>query len=149
MYGIKKKIKADVTGSSLIGVGIERPCSWGNYFWCDDVRILNFWAENLETLVDQNVLSDGLVEVLMYTHPEHGHQYGIITDDRISQDWFYNKLCFTGSRGVYWVHAKEMYDYIGDPDNEFEQFTDPISYYKKRGGEYNPTTHVVRYKVGL
>ena len=41
-----------------------------------------------------------------------------------------------------------MYDYLGDPNNEFEQFTDPKSYYTKRGSEYDERTGVVTTHFG-
>lgn len=134
-------LPAYVSSQSLIGTGPDRPCSWGNYFWIGEVRILNMWAENLET-ARERFLPDNQIKVL-----RHGN-HAIVIDDRIPNEWFYNKLCFTGSGGSISLDvAFVFYSILGDPDNELEQFVDQKSYYAKRGGmtrntgEYNIITY--------
>lgn len=131
-----KKVKARVTGSSLIGVGEERPTSWGNYFNLKEGRVLNFWAENLETAVDR-FLTDGMVNVRIYSDTNN-RNFIIIDDDRIPKDWYYNKLCFTGYGRPSKEVAKEIFDHLGDPTNEMEFYDDPVLYYRKRNQDYNP-----------
>lgn len=118
---------------SLIGVSPQRPCSWGNYFWIPNpdpgagsIRILNMWAENLEE-ARKRFLPDGKVKVLRY-----GNR-AIVIDDRIPDEWLYNKLCFTGGGGIDLDAAFVFYSILGDPTNELEQFIDKDSYYAKRG----------------
>lgn len=125
-------LPAAVSGQSLIGVGHQRPCSWGNYFWIDEVRILNMWAENLET-ARERFLTDNKVKVL-----RSGNR-AIVIDDRIPDEWLYNKLCFTGGGSISLEQAAIFYAILGDPDNEIEQFIDGKSYYAKRGGRVNGT----------
>jgi len=140
MYTVEK-YPAVVGMQSLIGVGGKAPHRWGNYFALavPEIRVLNFWAENLKAAVKQGILSDGYVQVRVYTWEKEGQTYKacIVDDPRIPQDWYYNKLCYTGSRKPPVEIAKEIYDYLGDPDNELEQFTDPAMYHAKRGWEYN------------
>ena len=130
MIGEIVKVPAIVGGKSLIGVSKERPCSWGNYFELyNGPRVWNFWAENLET-AKERFLEDGLVQIIRY---DRGC---IIWDARIPDDWYYNKLCMTGGPAISLEIAKEIYEILGDPDYELEQWIDPYSYWKKRGGEY-------------
>jgi len=148
-----KKIPAKVGGRSLIGVVDKRPCSWGNYFWFeypDDEtdgggwRCVNMWAENLEAAVEK-FLPDGNVVVAVWDD-----SYALVVDPRIPKDWLYQKLCFTGYTLPRPDVAREMYNLVGDPDNEYERFVDPKSYYAKRGGVYKefPDGYAsVKYKV--
>lgn len=97
----EKYIEATVASMSLIGVGRERPCYWGNYFWFSDgSRCLNMWAENLKS-ARVRFLNDGMVKVRQYTCEEgkqKDYKWSIVIDDRIPDEgWFYNKLCTTGS----------------------------------------------------
>lgn len=142
VYGKVRMLNAIVTSTSLIGLCETRPARWGNYFSCDGISILNLWAENLETLIATGVIDDGKVRAIVYDD-----KYGIIVDPRIQREWYYNKLCFTGASHVKAFHAKEMYDIVGDPDYEFEQFIDPVSYYAKRGEQYNPKTGMISRKT--
>lgn len=149
MYMIETKmLPVRCASMSLIAIFDERrPVSWGNYFWLyydekmeyDEVRIINMWWENLEALSLQN----GVVEVKIYTDPETKKRWGIITDQRVPPKYLYNKLCFTGYSMPSKEIARDMYDLLGDPENEFEQYTDPVSYWDKRGGKYNPETGIV------
>lgn len=139
-------VSTAIGGMSLIGVGGKPPHSWGNYFslW-DGPRVLNFWAENL-TAADEQFNLGGKVKIRRYR--DENRDVCIIDDPRIPKEWYYNKLCFTGSGGgVSFEIAKDIYEYLGDPDNELERFTDPVSYYKKRGGTYHPGTGIVSYEV--
>lgn len=123
-------VKAKVGGMSLVGVGSKRPCSWGNYFWLSGgPRILNMWAENLEDAVEKFLL-DGLVKIRDYG------DVAIIIDERIPQDYFYNKCCFTSSGGVSLEIAQDIYKTLGDPTNELLRFTDPKQYHDLRGENY-------------
>ena len=138
----ERLLPAEVGQRSLIGVGRHRPTSWGNYFWLryPAIRIVNFWAENLEALVSDGILSDGNVKVRVYNN-----WCGLIIDERIpSAEWFHNKLCFTGSRSPDLMIVRDMYATVGDPDNEIEQYESPEIYWSKRGGEYRNGVVVFR-----
>jgi hypothetical protein len=136
-----KFVPALVGGMSLVGVGSKRPTSWGNYFWLrSGQRIANFWAENLEDAVGK-FLPDGLVKIRDYG------DVAIIIDKRIPQDYFYNKLCFTGFGRVDTAIIKNMYDFLGDPENAFEEYSDPVAYHAKKGNHYDPKTGTVWMKI--
>lgn len=123
---------------SLIGTGNARPVSWGNYFWLADgavaVRVMNMWMENLDAASDQ-YLDGGEVRARIYR--DGGEAWCLIDDDRIPQNYYYNKLCFTGGTKPTLDVARDAYAHVGDPDYELEQFIDPAAYWKKRGGEYD------------
>ena len=138
MIGIETYIPATVGSMSLIGVGKERPCSWGNYFWFtraftggpyEGIRCCNMWAENLKTAATR-FLPDGMVKVVLFKG-EHC-DYAIVVDERIPKEWRYDKCCFTGCYRPSYEIAKEIYDILGDPDGEFEWWTDPGMYHAKR-----------------
>lgn len=160
-YGVRTSIPAVVGVMSLVGVGNDYPLSWGNYFdfapedrrtmFYTSIRCLNFWAENLNE-ARKRFLPDGKVNVILYTaeptqgswEDKDGHhtieylpRWAIVDDERIPKDWYYNKLCFTGGRKPPKEFAEEIYRILGDPNNEFEQYTDPKSYWAKRGGTYH------------
>lgn len=143
-------IPVRVCERSLIGVGRDRPCSWGNYFWTvingRSVRVLNMWAENLEA-AEHRFLPDGLVKVRHYYSGDDKPQFCLVIDERIPAHWRYDKLCFTGGYRPSVEQARDMYGYLGDSSFEFEQFTDPKSYYAKRGGEWRENG-VVSYNLG-
>lgn len=130
---------------SLIGVMGDAPHSWGNYFsLASGPRILNFWWENLEAADKQfNLLST--VKVRRYKTTEG--DWAIIYDDRIPQEWYYNKLCFTGGRYPPLYILKDIYAHLGDPNNEIEQFIDPVSYWSKRNATYNSKNGIITYHV--
>jgi hypothetical protein len=153
MIGIRKKVAARVGMQSLIGVGPHRPTSWGNYFWLigdTEARVANFWAENLKT-ARERFLEDGLVEIVEWKMPHDKYVivFAIIDDARIPADWYYDKLCFTGGWRPSLEIAKEMYAIRNYPDaeSELEEWTDPVSYYAKRGGVYNPATGIIRFTI--
>jgi hypothetical protein len=142
-YLERRTIPTHVTGSSLIGVGRQRPCSWGNYCWVggknENIRIFNMWAENITTANKRFRLHGGM-EALVYNN-----ECAIVIDERIPKDWRYDKLCFTGY-GKPPVHvAQEMYEYLGDPDNEFEQFTNPVAYHARRGAIWSDRGYIIQY----
>lgn len=162
------KVPAVVGMMSLIGVGHHRPCSWGNYFSLGGApypRVANMWAENLETLVKNGTLIDGAVKVKLYedlsrqieqveldnstfTMRPQNQFYAIVVDDRIpSDDWLYNKLCFTGCYAPHIDIIRDMYKVLGDPTNAIEKYEDPKSYYEKQGAIYDENTGIIRYNV--
>lgn len=145
------KIPAVVGSMSLIGVGKQRPCSWGNYFWIGGTswqdegwRVLNMWAENLNR-ARENFLEDGLVQIRTYEYDNK--KFCIIDDERIPDDYYYNTLCFTGYYMPSVEVAKEIFDYLGDPGNEFEQYTDPVKYWDDRGWIYDPESGIRKNKA--
>lgn len=138
MIGEVKYIPARVGGMSLVGVGKERPCSWGNYFWFsrsydggvfEGVRCLNMWAENLNT-ARERFLPDGMVKVM--TWKTERCEYAIVIDDRIPKEWRYDKCCYTGCYRPPIEVATEIYETLGDPDFEMEWWTDPEMYHARR-----------------
>lgn len=136
------RLKAKVGFSSLVGYNPDNPFprTSGNYFGLADhgLRVLNFWAENLEE-ARTRFLDDGEVDVKVWTWTtERGGvaKIAIIYDDRIPDDWYNNKLCFTGSVLPPMEVAKEIYDLLGDPDYEFERFIDRELYHARRGERY-------------
>lgn len=152
VIGKKDSVPARVGMMSLVGVGSKDfPLSFGNYFSFSQThdqmmrmdpaqRVWNFWAENLKE-AKLRFLSDGMVDIIQY------NRGCIILDKRIPEDWYHNKLCYTGGYLPDIDEGREIYDILGDPTNEFEQFTDPVSYYAKRGSEYNPETGIVKTTV--
>jgi hypothetical protein len=143
-YGIRERVAAIVGCMSLVGVGKSYPISWGNYFWFNEpaYRCVNFWAENLEALVKNKTLEDGMVDCVVFVEPTKG-KYAVIDDKRIPKDWYYNKFCFTGGYRPSLEIAREMYSIHGDPTNELEKWTDPVSYHAKRNETYDPKTGTV------
>ena len=136
----EKYIPARVGMMSLIGVGDHRPCSWGNYFsfaktgdmW--GLRCLNMWAENLNEARGRFLL-DGLVKVRIYTEAKGENSEGqwcIVIDERIHKDWRYDKCCYTGTWRPGIDVARDIYETLGDPDNELEYWTDNEMYHAKR-----------------
>lgn len=145
---------------SLIGIYGKPPFEWGNYFWLvddqenntdfrDGIRIYNMWWENLDALTKISLtppLSDRKVKVRVYTMKEkdgHIHKGGIIVDERVPEEYLYNKLCFTGGAMPPLEVAEDAYDILGDPTNELEQFTNPIDYYGRRGKTYDPKSRMI------
>ncbi len=146
-YGVHTTIPARVGMMSLVGIGSkEYPLGFGNYFSFAgtiedimngrDIRCLNFWAENLNEAA-RRFLPDGMVRVILYSH-ENGLKWAVVDDERIPPEWYHNKLCFTGCRRPPQEFAEEIYNYFGDDGNEFEQFTDPKSYWDSRGWKWHP-----------
>lgn len=97
----------------------------------------NFWAENLKAAVPL-FLTDGKVRVRYYewVNKNNLRLSGVVIDDsRIPRDWYYSKMCFTGSWLPPLEIAQDIYSIHGDPTNELEKWTDEDAYYKKRGYE--------------
>lgn len=142
------KVPAKVGIMSLIGVGDARPTARGNYFSLaePEIRVLNFWAENLVSAVDR-FLPDGLVQIRVYLVETTICEYKvcIIDDERIPKGWYNSTLCTTGSSGITAEIAKEIYDYIGDPENDYEKYIDPQMYYAKRGAVCSENNRWVTY----
>jgi hypothetical protein len=151
---------------SLVGIGgREFPLSFGNYFalvhadvgahkW-DGWRINNFWAENL-TEAAKRFLQDNLVRVQVWRWTKDGKDRegkertvsglnAIIDDARIPAEWYHNKMCWTGGALPPLEVAQQMYAVRGDATNELEMWTNPVSYYAKRGGEYKDG--FIRYNI--
>ena len=133
MNGERKKVPAFVGMRSLVGVGKDRPVSWGNYFWLHSgQRVANFWAENLEA-ANGRFLDDGLVEIV-----EWPSGIAVIDDARIPSDWYYDKMCWAGGTRPSLEIAREMFEVRGgDKHGELEQWSDPKSYWARRGGTYH------------
>lgn len=128
-------------GWSLIGIGGKPPHSWGNYFWImvndERVRVLNMWLENLRHAEIEYLQGDGC-QIRLYR--DAGEAWCLIDDERIPAGYYYNTLCFTGGRPPTPAVATDAFAYLGDPDNEVEQYTNPVTYWAKKGWEYNPAT---------
>ena len=134
-------VSAVVGMTSLIGVHGEAPHHHANYFALvkPEIRVVNFWAENLTAAVEK-FLDDGMVQIRIWSWEEAGGEKAccIIDDPRIPKEWYCTSLCFTGFGTKPPINvAKEIYDYIGDPTNQLEMFTDPEMYYARRGGVCN------------
>lgn len=133
----EKYIEAQVGSMSLIGVGKERPCSWGNYFWFsrsskdprEGLRCINMWAENLDT-ARERFLHDGLVKVRVYEGERM--DWAIVIDERIPKKWRYDTCCYTGGWRPGIEIARDIYETLGDPGNELEWWTDNEMYHAKR-----------------
>ena len=87
------------------------------------------WAENLQDAVEKFLL-DGLVKIRNYG------EVAIIIDERIPDDYFYNKCCFTSNRCVSLEIAQDIYKILGDPTNELLRFINPKEYHELRGETY-------------
>lgn len=136
-------VPAAVGSSSLVGIRGEPPHVWGNYFYFpDDTRVVNMWAENLQAAVPR-FLSDGMVKIRLYD-TKRG-KFALIIDERLPESWLYNQFCFTGGWGPPLDVAQDMYSHYGDPTFQLEQFTNPPSYYAKRGGRYNIAKGYISY----
>jgi hypothetical protein len=124
-------VSTSIGGSSLIGVMSDPPHGHGNYFWLRaGPRVVNFWAENL-TEANKQFNLNGQVRIKRYKTADG--DWCLIDDERIPKNWYCKKLCFTGGKSPAFDIIKDMYDHIGDPDNEIEYHIDPVSYYEKRG----------------
>lgn len=152
-YWKKQQVSTYVVGTSLIGVWGEPPHAWANYCWIakkgasrgEQFKVLNMWAENIEAAVKQFNIGDTM-EALVYQNA------AIIIDSRIPLDWRYDKLCFTGGSGINDASDPidevmgEAYEYLGDKNNEVEQFTNPILYYARRGQVYQASIYTINGK---
>jgi hypothetical protein len=88
-----KKYKCKYGYTSLVGVHSEVPVYFGNY--CNvsgGPYLINMWAENLEALPSHL----GIDEVEITELKDGKHSIGIVTDDRVPNEWLYEKLCITG-----------------------------------------------------
>lgn len=123
---------------SLIGVLGEAPHAHGNYFALScGSRVLNFWAENLEAAVKQFNLN----EIWVRRYKGEGFDVCLIDDSNIPDDWYLKELCFTGCAtppievlsDIFWFGGNH---YARKFKNDIERFTNPASYYNKKGLKY-------------
>lgn len=147
MYEVRS-IRAIVGMQSCIGVGGTPPHSWGNYFWIGNLRIVNFWSENLEAAVEQ-FLHDGNVTVRVFSSGDR--EWGVVHDARIPREWYNKHPCFTGY-GVPKDEAvlRAIYEASEDFSDDIEQWLNPQQYHEARGGtvKFLPGGgHVVSYKL--
>lgn len=133
------KIPAQVGLVSLVGVsGKEYPYKFGNYFSFYNhglsIRCLNMWAENLKE-ARVRFLDDGYVGGYLFSGVDRS--WFIVSDSRIPDGWVNENLYWCGCSVPNDLELiKEMYSIYGDPNNELEQFTNPLEYHRKRGEEY-------------
>lgn len=141
------KLPARSCGSSLIGVGGNAPFGWGNYFYLRGyARVVNMWLENMEALVQSRDLHDGTIEGVLYEH--HHNKWFLVTDARAPADYLYNRLCFTGYSRPPLEIAEDMFDRLGgDIYGALEEWTDPVSYWEKKGGSYDPESGIITLNV--
>lgn len=149
MIGKRQTIAIVENYTSLIGVGQERPCSWGNYWHIihDDksYKVINMWYENYMSANKHFALGNA-IDVILY------EKHVLFDDDRIPEEWYYNKFYDLNMGGLSLDEAKEVLEYFGDPES-IEYWTDTKSYYEKRGAEYITPKKpgdfgIVRYKIG-
>lgn len=147
MNVVHKKLPAKVGQMSLIGVGGDPPYSWGNYFWlatkgpCDSSpRVANMWAENLQALVEDGTIADGLIEVREYTHNDR--TWCLIIDSRVPKSYLYNNLNFTGYYKPPYDILEDMYNTLDSWSWQSYEFIDPATYYPAIGGAYDPRGYV-------
>lgn len=141
-------VEPNIGGMSLIGVHGTPPHAHANYFslTCGS-RVLNFWAENLTAAAKQF----NLTTVKIRRYKGDGYDVCLIDDVRIPREWYLTELCFTGSRIPPIEVLKDIF-HFGDNNcirfkNDLERFTDPASYYTKKGWGYNPEAGVVSIPV--
>lgn len=125
---------------SLIGVLGVPPVVHGNYFYFLDQQVgrcWNMWAENLVALCRSGVIDKLEVTVYSWLVDHAGKEvrlYGcIVTDKRVPHEYLIPNVYTVGGPSPSTEIAADIYQSIGDPNNELEYFTDPRSYYTKRG----------------
>jgi hypothetical protein len=141
---ITKKVSIVYGFQSLIGVPIQdEPISWGNYHSLvidnKDYRVGNMWYENLVTS-RKLFLPDNEVNVRIYSN------FLLIDDERIPYEYYYHPIHLSYMETDL-DEVKDAYDYWGDPSNEFEQYTNPKSYYEKRGSSYCEKTGIITTQI--
>jgi hypothetical protein len=149
-YTVTEEFASPVVGlTSTIAVCREPPpYKRANYFWLDcGSRVLNFWAENLEAAVKRFSLD----KVRIRRYKGEGFDVCLIDDSRIPEDWYSKELCFTNYKSLPIEVLKDIF-WFGENNyrpfkNDLEMFTDPISYYTKKGWGYDPFTGVVTIPV--
>lgn len=110
---------------SIVGVGRERPCSFGNYFdirnpTLGDVRVANMWYENLEH-AQKTFLYDDKVNILLFSHDDM--HWCLIHDDRIPDTYYIDEdVCFTGDYCPPYPIVHYMLKYVGAPEEEFLKY---------------------------
>jgi hypothetical protein len=147
MHGKPRVFDAYVGSMSLVGCHGEPPLSFGNYFWLrDGPRVTNMWAENL-THARKNLLTDGKVHGWWWDGPAdfHGAVPGwfVVDDGRLPDDYYNDKMCWTGGPRPTADIAKEMFSIRGNEGDALLEWTDPEAYWKARNGTYDPKTGFV------
>ena len=154
------KIPLAASEHSLIGVNGYPPHTWANYFSfyvegvsgleSGSLRCLNFWYENAQGAISR-FCNDRLIRVRVWgwKTPKTSLpcRVCIVDDARIPDNWYYNKLCFTGWGYPPTDVVRDIYNHLGDPTNELERFTNPLKYHERRGGVYNEKTGTIHYKI--
>lgn len=106
----EKKIPYKCGGHSLIGALGTPPFSHGNYFYLkhkgEPIRVGNMWLENLEHALE-HFLEDKLVNIVIYR--ENNNSWCLIHDERIPENYYVKKLCWTGSSPPSIDILKDMY----------------------------------------
>jgi hypothetical protein len=133
---------------SCVGYNITGPESFpmkcmGNYFWFTDPnglsidsRCLNMGLESMKE-ASRRFLNYQNIKVVRYTELKRGYSWSIVVDTRIPKDWLWPHLYWTGANVPCMEILLDMYAEVGDPTFELEQFTNPASYWEKRGGHYS------------
>lgn len=144
----EEQVEPHVGEMSLIGVHGNAPHAHANYFWLScGSRVLNFWAENLEAAVKQFDID----KIWIRRYKGEGYDVCLVDDGRIPREWYLDELCFTGCKIPPLEVLKDIF-YFGDVHyrgfaNDLERFTDPASYYAKKGWGYHPETGIVTIPV--
>lgn len=128
-------------GSSLIGVYPPYPVRWGNYhtirIWEKpegfprEYRVVNMWYENLKDAMEKFIAPDTSISMRVYSSG-----FAVITDSRIPEDYYYRPMHFLYAKFDV-DEIRHAYEVEGDPDNEFERFSNPKIYYARRGCVYS------------
>lgn len=141
-------VEPAIGSMSLVGVHGKAPHAHANYFWltCGS-RVLNFWAENLTAAAKQF----NMEQVKIRRYKGEDYDVCLIDDGRIPEEWYLKELCFTGSHIPPIEVLKDIF-HFGDTNyisfkNDLEKFTDPASYYAKKGWGYHPEAGVVSIPV--
>lgn len=145
----RKSLVAKIGSKSPVGIKTRGgyPLAFGNYCWLfDGPYVVNMWAENIVEARFQ-FLTNSLIEGFEFK--ENGGSWFVVDDSRIPEAWYNNKFCWTGYGTPSAECAEQMYKIHGDPYNELEMFTDPESYWNKRGWVYDKTTGVRSREVML
>ena len=133
---------------SCVGIrGTTYPLGHGNYFWFKEEqagRCVNMWAENLAYLLDNKMIDTIKVVVCSWKETDGRRSWmnraSMVMDDRIPEGFVNKTLCTTGMGTRLPVEAAQMFfEHYGDPHNNLEEYTDPASYWDKRGWIYHPS----------
>ena len=92
----RKKVPTYVSVDSLVRVSsTKRALPVYRFNFADpDFRATNIWMENMRTLVQNNVLDDGLIEVEIWKYKDKG--WTAIVDDRVPEDYLTDEPFWDG-----------------------------------------------------